>query len=102
MLRPHVAAASWDLSGAHVAVVADASGLAAHASSGMWVGPNEPNQAVQKDGWFREPIPFEPLCNCNGIIHDVRPASGYSQAWMAAVVADVKWRHLFSIFLLSR
>ena len=52
MFRPHVAAASRDLSGAHVAVVADASGLAAHASSGMWVGPNEPNQAVQQDGWM--------------------------------------------------
>ena len=64
-------------------------GLSGHAGTGHWVGPNEPNSIVQKDGWFRAAIPFEPLCNCPGVIHDARAASGYSQAWMGAVMADM-------------
>ena len=31
---------------------------------------------MQKDGWFRAPLPFEPLANCPSSIHDTRPISG--------------------------
>jgi hypothetical protein len=68
-----------------------AGGLASHAGRGHWDpgAPAEDPTAVQKDGWFRAPLPFEPLVNCPSSIHDTRPISGYSQAWMSAVIADM-------------
>lgn len=70
-------------------------GLASHAGRGHWDinTPGEDRSAVQKDGWFRAPLPFEPLANCPSSIHDTRPASSYSQAWMSAVIADM-WDQL--------
>jgi hypothetical protein len=70
-----------------------AGGLASHAGRGHWDAPGEDRSAVQKDGWFRVPLPFEPLANCPSSIHDTRPISGYSQAWMSAVIADM-WDQL--------
>jgi hypothetical protein len=70
-----------------------AGGLASHAGRGHWDAPGEDRRAVQKDGWFRAPLPFEPLANCPSSIHDTRPISSYSQAWMSAVVADM-WDQL--------
>ena len=40
-----------------------AGGLASHAGDGKWDKDGSVQQTHQ-DGWFRNALPFEPLCNC--------------------------------------
>ena len=62
-----------------------AGGLASHAGDGKW------DEGVTQDGWFRQSIPFEPLCNCpeDGGGELGLSINGYSQIWESAVMADM-------------
>ena len=70
-----------------------AGALASHAGSGIWAG------GVRQDGWFRQSLPFEPLCNCPESGHDGVQGlrvNGFSQIWESAVMADM-WDQLIFI-----
>jgi hypothetical protein len=75
-----------------------AGGLASHANAGKWIEPDEPNKGMSQDGWFRNSLPFEPLCNCpeTGDSTASGLLIGYSQMWESAVMADM-WDQLIFI-----
>ena len=71
-------------------------GLACDSGDGHW------DEGVSGAGWFRNGVPFEAVCNCPGNYVPPAPLSTgdsgpmvFSQAWLAAVMADLSDQLIF-------